>query len=71
VQYTRTCTHVVLQDTAGQDRFRTITALYYHGAQGVILGTSLSLVLLFLSPFNHFSSPSMWRNPMRAHIYSV
>jgi GTPase SAR1 family protein len=29
----------VLQDTAGQERFRTITASYYRGAQGVILGT--------------------------------
>jgi hypothetical protein len=60
-----------LQDTAGQDRFRTITASYYRSAQGVILGTSLSLMLLFLSHFNRFGSPSMWRNPVRAHIYSV
>ena len=29
-----------LQDTAGQERFRTITASYYRGAQGVILGLS-------------------------------
>ena len=27
-----------LQDTAGQERFRTITSSYYRGAQGVILG---------------------------------
>ena len=27
------------QDTAGQERFRTITSSYYRGAQGVILGT--------------------------------
>ncbi|KAI9510827.1 hypothetical protein F5148DRAFT_1176097, partial [Russula earlei] len=27
----------VLQDTAGQEHFCTITALYYHAAQGVIL----------------------------------
>ena len=26
------------QDTAGQERFRTITSSYYRGAQGVILG---------------------------------
>ena len=26
------------KDTAGQERFRTITASYYRGAQGVILG---------------------------------
>jgi Ras-related protein Rab-18 len=30
-----------LQDTAGQERFRTITSSYYRGAQGVILGTFL------------------------------
>lgn len=32
---------VYMQDTAGQERFRTITSSYYRGAQGVILGTSL------------------------------
>lgn len=26
------------QDTAGQERFRTLTSSYYRGAQGVILG---------------------------------
>ena len=30
-----------LQDTAGQERFRTITSSYYRGAQGVILGVFL------------------------------
>jgi hypothetical protein len=33
---------MILQDTAGQEHFRTITASYYRGAQGVILGTSIS-----------------------------
>jgi len=28
------------QDTAGQERFRTLTSSYYRGAQGVILGSS-------------------------------
>lgn len=28
------------QDTAGQERFRTLTSSYYRGAQGVILGKS-------------------------------
>jgi Ras of Complex, Roc, domain of DAPkinase len=32
------------QDTAGQERFRTITSSYYRGAQGIILGM-LSLPL--------------------------
>ena len=27
-----------VQDTAGQERFRTITSSYYRGAQGIILG---------------------------------
>ena len=35
---------LVEQDTAGQERFRTITSSYYRGAQGVILGV-LSLLL--------------------------
>lgn len=29
---------LLLQDTAGQERFRTLTPSYYRGAQGVILG---------------------------------
>lgn len=28
------------QDTAGQERFRTLTSSYYRGAQGVILGNT-------------------------------
>ncbi|KAI9455105.1 P-loop containing nucleoside triphosphate hydrolase protein [Russula earlei] len=32
----------VLQDTAGQERFCTITALYYRAAQGVILVYDMS-----------------------------
>uniref|UniRef100_A0AAY5KPE9 Ras-related protein Rab-18 n=1 Tax=Esox lucius TaxID=8010 RepID=A0AAY5KPE9_ESOLU len=31
------CNGCVLQDTAGQERFRTLTPSYYRGAQGVIL----------------------------------
>jgi hypothetical protein len=26
------------QDTAGQERFRTLTSSYYRGAQGVVMG---------------------------------
>lgn len=29
---------IARQDTAGQERFRTLTSSYYRGAQGVILG---------------------------------
>lgn len=29
---------VISKDTAGQERFRTITSSYYRGAQGIILG---------------------------------
>ena len=32
------CYDIILQDTAGQERFRTLTPSYYRGAQGVILG---------------------------------
>lgn len=30
--------HFFLKDTAGQERFRTLTPSYYRGAQGCILG---------------------------------
>lgn len=29
--------HVIFQDTAGQERYRTITTAYYRGAMGFIL----------------------------------
>lgn len=32
------------QDTAGQERFRTLTPSYYRGAQGVILGETVVCV---------------------------
>ena len=35
------CHQFTLQDTAGQERFRTLTPSYYRGAQGVILGNTL------------------------------
>jgi len=41
-RYGLTLTHV--QDTAGQERFRTITSSYYRGAQGIILGQLLILL---------------------------
>ena len=40
-----------LQDTAGQERFRTITSSYYRGAQGIILG-QLLILLLVCKPVN-------------------
>ena len=33
-------------DTAGQDRFKTLTASYYRGAQGIILGSYTALCVL-------------------------
>ena len=45
------CVNLRPQDTAGQERFRTITASYYRGAQGVILGLSLPfLSTLYYTP---------------------
>lgn len=41
------------QDTAGQERFRTITSSYYRGAQGIILGTSLTDSQAINSTENH------------------
>lgn len=34
---TNTCAWLLLQDTAGQERYRTITTAYYRGAMGFIL----------------------------------
>ena len=43
------------QDTAGQERFRTITSSYYRGAQGVILGMFLSSAgVCVINQLTHF-----------------
>lgn len=51
----------LLQDTAGQERFRTLTPSYYRGAQGVILGKQYesstiypTLILIPLTSQEHF-----------------
>ncbi|PFX30467.1 Ras-related protein Rab-18 [Stylophora pistillata] len=36
---------LAIWDTAGQERFRTLTPSYYRGAQGVILGNSDEIIL--------------------------
>ena len=36
---------VCMQDTAGQERFRTLTPAYYRGAHGVILGMCVCLCM--------------------------
>ena len=41
------------QDTAGQERYRTITSSYYRGAQGVILGTFVHIRRLLRTPTTH------------------
>lgn len=43
----------LLQDTAGQERFRTLTPSYYRGAQGVILGLFIYCSLLLLTQVHH------------------
>ena len=40
-----------LQDTAGQEKFRTLTPSYYRGAHGVILGKHVTFPL---SNINYF-----------------
>ena len=44
------------QDTAGQERFRTITSSYYRGAQGIILGTLPLLLSSFPDIFVRIST---------------
>lgn len=41
------CRFFFFQDTAGQERFRTLTPSYYRGAQGVILGREPRQLLRF------------------------
>jgi GTPase SAR1 family protein len=50
---------IATQDTAGQERFRTITASYYRGAQGVILGVCLLLVFSASHTLSRTSSQLM------------
>lgn len=38
----------ISKDTAGQERFRTLTSSYYRGAQGVIMGTLQYIVQMEL-----------------------
>ena len=45
------------QDTAGQERFRTLTPSYYRGAQGVIL-------VYDVSNRNTFTKLDMWLNEL-------
>ncbi|POM69715.1 Rab18 family GTPase, partial [Phytophthora palmivora] len=36
---------MTIWDTAGQERFRTLTSSYYRGAQGIVLGEQLEILL--------------------------
>lgn len=45
------------QDTAGQERFRTLTPSYYRGAQGVIL-------VYDVTNRNSFTKLDMWLNEL-------
>eukprot|EP00042_Codosiga_hollandica_P048992 m.560005 g.560005 ORF g.560005 m.560005 type:complete len:140 (-) comp57785_c0_seq1:207-626(-) len=55
----------VVQDTAGQERFRTLTSSYYRGAHGVILvydvtsRASFQNVVMWLNELEVYSSPSV------------
>ncbi|KAI9450641.1 P-loop containing nucleoside triphosphate hydrolase protein, partial [Russula earlei] len=55
----------LLSDTAGQERFRTITALYYRAAQGVILVYNVSsrevfeALPLWLEEFENYVLPEV------------
>ena len=59
-----------LQDTAGQERFRTITASYYRGAQGVILGTSVFQRCIFCLLSSGFRT-SLVHMRTRVIVYDV
>jgi hypothetical protein len=57
-------TSMTSQDTAGQERFRTLTSSYYRGAQGIILGTFyLSSFSFLLSICVFYPHPSFVSTP--------
>ena len=47
-------------DTAGQDRFRTITQNYYKGAQGIIMAYAIN-------DRNSFNNIDMWMKQIKDH----
>lgn len=49
-----------LQDTAGQERFRTLTPSYYRGAQGVIL-------VYDVTKRSTFAKLDMWLNELETY----
>ena len=72
-------TVIVRQDTAGQERFRTITASYYRGAQGIILGvcrlltlsaylTHLNLAVYDVANRETFDALPRWHSELEAHV---
>jgi small GTP-binding protein len=48
------------RDTAGQERFRTITKAYYRGATGIVL-------VFDVSDMQSFKNISYWMQNIRAH----
>lgn len=51
---------VIFQDTAGQERFRTLTPSYYRDAQGAIL-------VYDVSNMNTFSKLETWLNELETY----
>lgn len=51
---------ITLQDTAGQERFRTLTPSYYRGAQGVIL-------VYDVTKRSTFAKLDMWLNELETY----
>ncbi|KIN94722.1 hypothetical protein M404DRAFT_1008099, partial [Pisolithus tinctorius Marx 270] len=62
--------HDVPQDTAGQERFRTITSSYYRGAQGIIVGTSAPPSSR-LDLFTCLPSPATWFSVLNLSVQSA
>lgn len=54
---------LLLFDTAGQERFRTLTSSYYRNAQGVILVYDVSNRESFLSMDHWFGEAEMYAAP--------
>ena len=69
------------QDTAGQERFRTITSSYYRGAQGIILGrvipvhrehilTRRSILVYDVSNRESFEALPRWYSELETYVSS-
>jgi Ras-related protein Rab-18 len=65
---------LTIWDTAGQERFRTLTSSYYRGAQGVILGKIVDLLVYILFSSLRFCQGNLscvHSSDLKGYFYSL